>query len=529
MAVLVSRMETRLPPCVLFEDEHLLVVNKPPGLNTHAPAPYAGEGLYDWLRHREPRWSRLAIVHRLDKETSGLMIFAKTALACQSLTAQFTRRQVHKRYVFRTRGTPPRPTWSVTSEIIRAGEHYLSRPARDPATAAVTRFTVLSRGATSEIEARPLTGRTHQIRVHAAASGCPIVGDVLYGGPPAHRVELHAAEMALHHPATGLPLRWQAPPDFAADPARARRQAFIHPEETTAFRRWHGAADGHPGLYLEAWGDFDLLHAAAPPSHLRAPPGGGLYFQPRLPVVRGKPPQEVAPRLLDGRAAPPAFTVRENGVAYEIRFTEGCSVGLFLDQRDNRRRLLTAHVARDFPLYLPPPPHEVLNVFAYTCAFSVCAALGGARATSLDLSRKYLDWGRRNFALNHLDPAAHDFIYGDAFAWLKRLARKARQFAVVILDPPTFSQSREHGVFRAEKDFPNLVRLALPLLRPDGVLLASTNAAALPPARFVEMIHAAAQAAGRRIRQQHYVPQPPDFPITREEPAHLKTLWLRLS
>jgi 23S rRNA-/tRNA-specific pseudouridylate synthase len=59
-----------MTPCVIFEDDHLLVVNKPPGLNTHAPSPYAGEGIYEWLKHREPRWAALAIVHRLDKETS---------------------------------------------------------------------------------------------------------------------------------------------------------------------------------------------------------------------------------------------------------------------------------------------------------------------------------------------------------------------------------------------------------------------------------------------------------------------------
>ena len=59
-------------PCLLFEDDHLLVINKPAGINTHAPSPYAGEGIYDWLRHREPRWANLAIIHRLDKETSAV-------------------------------------------------------------------------------------------------------------------------------------------------------------------------------------------------------------------------------------------------------------------------------------------------------------------------------------------------------------------------------------------------------------------------------------------------------------------------
>ena len=89
-------------PCLIFEDDHLLVVNKPAGLNTHAPSPYAGEGLYDWLRHREARWARLAIIHRLDKETSGVMVFAKTPLANRSLTAQFTARSVRKKYLLLT-------------------------------------------------------------------------------------------------------------------------------------------------------------------------------------------------------------------------------------------------------------------------------------------------------------------------------------------------------------------------------------------------------------------------------------------
>ena len=103
-----------------------------------------------------------------------------------------------------------------------------------------------------------------------------------------------------------------------------------------------------------------------------------------------------------------------------------------------------------------------MNCFAYTCGFSVCAAKAGARTTSLDLSKKYLEWGKRNFALNGLDPAAHDFIYGDTFDWLRRLAKKGRAFDAVVLDPPTFSQSKEHGTFRAEKDYGKLVTAALP-------------------------------------------------------------------
>jgi 23S rRNA (cytosine1962-C5)-methyltransferase len=193
---------------------------------------------------------------------------------------------------------------------------------------------------------------------------------------------------------------------------------------------------------------------------------------------------------------------------------------------------LVSHIAADFPLFkseIGNRKSEILNCFAYTCGFSVCAAKAGARVTSLDLSKKYLEWGKRNFTLNGLDPAAHDFIFGDTFDWLRRLAKKGRMFDAVVLDPPTFSQSKEHGAFRAEKDYGKLVTAALPVLKPGGVLLASTNAADWPPENFLADVETSVRAAKRKIVKQHYIPQPPDFPVSREEPAYLKTAWFRVS
>jgi len=170
----------------------------------------------------------------------------------------------------------------------------------------------------------------------------------------------------------------------------------------------------------------------------------------------------------------------------------------------------------------------MLNTFAYTCAFSVCAARAGMRTTSLDLSRKYLAWGRRNFELNGLDSGGHEFVCGDVFDWLRRWRKKERAFEVVVLDPPTFSQSKEEGVFRAGKDYGRLVKAALPLLAGGGVLLAACNAARYAPGVFVETVRSAIRASDRAVLQEHYAPQPPDFPISREEPAYLKTFWVRV-
>src|SRR5580658_7707539 len=220
---------------IVFEDEHLLVVNKPAGWNTHAPAPYAGEGLYEWLRNRHPRWSTLSIIHRLDKETSGLMVLGKTAAANRSLTRQFEERRVEKKYILLTDRKPNFQTLRARSALVRVGAKYVSRPPHPGAPLAETLFTIA--GAT--IEAVPLTGRTHQIRVHAAEHGFSILGDALYGGAPSARLCLHAAELRFEHPATGQPLAFSVPPDFAADTRLALRAAIIDPTLTDAYRLIH--------------------------------------------------------------------------------------------------------------------------------------------------------------------------------------------------------------------------------------------------------------------------------------------------
>jgi 23S rRNA (cytosine1962-C5)-methyltransferase len=565
------------PPCVLFEDEHLLVVNKPAGMNTHSPAPYAGEGLYDCLRHREPAWATLAIVHRLDKETSGVMVFSKSSLANRSLTQQFTDGTIRKRYLLLTdRPVPPREL-SFKTCLVRAGEKYVSRPLHAGGEVAETVFRPAGihsppleerarerRPYVSEsssrssaafhplglMEAEPLTGRTHQIRVHAATASFPILGDALYGGSPANRLCLHSSRLTLKHPATGKELTFQAPDpewlNWTSESARRLttnlplRHVIITPQETTAFRVVHGAADSSPGWYVDRLGDYVLSQSEAAMNSaqktalmqlMKALGCLGVYHKTLLREVGRRAVRESSPVHVMGDPAPERFGLRENGLEFEVSLSEGYSSGLFLDQRDNRRRLLTRHVAAGFELALAKRESagSALNTFAYTCAFSVCAAQAGMKTTSVDLSRKYLEWGKRNFERNRMDPSDHAFLCGDTFDWMKRLARKHRTFDLILLDPPTFSRSKEFGPFQVRKDYGRLVRDALRLLAPRGVLFASTNAADWKPEEFLESVQRAIAETGRHISQMHYAPQPPDFPISRSEPAYLKTAWLRIA
>ncbi len=168
---------------------------------------------------------------------------------------------------------------------------------------------------------------------------------------------MHAAEIALRHPATGEELTHQAPVDFEADAREVLRTALIDARETNAFRIVHGASDGWPRWYVDRLGDFVLSQSEKPLTEEQrqrlqqiSASARGAYHKTLSRHVRGAGSAEASPQLISGEAAPERFVVRENTIQFELSFSEGYSVGLFLDQRDNRRRFLTGHVAAGFPL-----------------------------------------------------------------------------------------------------------------------------------------------------------------------------------
>jgi 23S rRNA (cytosine1962-C5)-methyltransferase len=218
------------------------------------------------------------------------------------------------------------------------------------------------------------------------------------------------------------------------------------------------------------------------------------------------------PELLSGKQAESLQTVAtENHLTFGIDFGAGYSVGLFVDQRENRRFVRQTK------------PKRVLNCFAYTCSFSVAGASVGARTVNVDLSKKSLDRGRQNFSLNSLSTDGHQFIVDDVRPVLRKLARRGEKFDMIILDPPTFSRTKGGAAFHIEKDFEELIVVAMELATRDSRILLSTNCESLNEQALERMARYCLKLS-RRSGTLHRQPPPADFPPG----AGARSIWLTL-
>lgn len=308
-----------------------------------------------------------------------------------------------------------------------------------------------------------------------------------------------------------------------------RRGTLARDPTTTAYRLLHGAADSVPGVAVDRLGPVCSVHLYAQHQPvrplalaLREVLGDVSVYVKRHPPRAGRLDPDTLARLAPGTpvVGPPRtpVDVREYGALLRVRLDEGLSTGLFLDMREVRQ-WVRAHAAG----------RTVLNLFAYTCAFGVVASLGGAtRVLNLDLSRPYLAWGRESYALNDLPAPERDFVYGDAFDWLRRWARRGEQFDLVIVDPPSFSRSRA-GAFSVERDYAALAVAAALVVAPGGVLLAATNHAGVSPAAFDTALGDGMARAGRRAAPLRRWHEPAaDFPTPPGERPYLKVRALRV-
>jgi len=226
---------------ITFEDDAIIVVDKPAGLVVHPGSGNRDGTLLNALLHRHPSLAalpRAGIVHRLDKETSGLMVIARTLEAHTNLVRQLAARAVTREYIAVARGDIARPI-IVDAPIGRHPVQRTTMAVIAKGKPARTHVKIVERfGVATLLRCTLETGRTHQIRVHLAAIGHPLVGDPAYGGrrsrglPDFHRQALHAARLGLVHPASGERMVWDAPPpaDLAAliDALRAAHAGDRH-------------------------------------------------------------------------------------------------------------------------------------------------------------------------------------------------------------------------------------------------------------------------------------------------------------
>lgn len=218
----------------------------------------------------------------------------------------------------------------------------------------------------------------------------------------------------------------------------------------------------------------------------------------------------ISPKLHTGDASLPlTTTVTEAGLRYGLDFGAGYSHGLFLDQRLNRAKLQALR------------PKKVLNTFAYTCSFSVAAAQAGAETLSVDLSRKSLDRGKHNLALNDISGTGHRFVVDDTLALLPKLATRGERFDAIILDPPTFSRSANGRRWQAEFDYEELINGALDVAAPKCAVLLSTNCTKLDVMALEKMARLCIKTK-KRAADYLKLGTPVDFP-----PSHgASALWM---
>jgi len=550
---------------ILYADAFVLAVDKPSGVPCQSPGASQPDDLVSLLKRR------LAAAHgcsehelyigthqRLDQDTSGVVLYSLDRAANASLSEQFQARTVEKYYLAAVSGRPPQPGTLLESHLVPApgGTMRVGRSSERGAKLARTRVVAVEQRAGRSLLTLAIeTGRTHQIRVQLAAAGCPIVGDVMYGGAPAVRTLLHAQRVVLKHPQSNAPLELTAPVPYElrawlagsldrvfADRAllercirlaAVRRVSLLRDYErgdTTVFRLLHGEADGLPDVYIDVYDRWLVVRVDGDDRaddeqrllELLSTLGfAGAYIKrhPRQAneLVDPKGQQFAPSEPVFGEPAPSPLLVHERKVPYETRLGEGLRTGLFLDQRDNRA--LVQELARD---------KRMLNLFGYTGSFSVAALVGGARvAITVDVSRAALTWADRN-AAQVGGSERHRSLAQDAFLALRSLQANEAPFDIVVLDPPSYSTSK-HGRFRVVKDYASLCAATLRVMAPGGVLIACVNHHGLTRTALRRFINAAGREAGVAFESMRDMPTQRDFPVSGEGEPVMKCVVVRLS
>lgn len=504
---------------IIYRDDSWLVVHKPNGLSSHAAR--SGElGLAEWLELHHNLTPHLC--SRLDKETSGLMLLAldsKASKRAQTIHEQNRARKTY--YLLTDKNKECSKSWECNDSL--------------DGKACSTYFEYIKSGDTYHLYRATISrGRQHQIRRHTAAAGIPILGDSLYGGTPFPRLCLHCAELSW--PEIPEPLKTALPRAFSqllAGESRLLTEVTVARERrlpllasiTDAMRLvQRGEVQGLPfsidlfGRYLCITGYNENLPSEA----LRTTLSEALKsLKQELgclgAVIRTNRRDPHHRKLFSdvvswGEEPPPSFWAEEHGLRFQVALNDSQHVGLFLDQRDSRRRISKLAQGK-----------RLANLFAFTCSFSLCAVQGGAEIVfSIDLAAGSLERGKANFKTNGLDQTGRGkFIKEDVRKWLGRQLRKKKTtqepFAfwdIVICDPPVFASAGKGASFSVEKEWHGLAKQVASILASDGVALFANNHRAGNPKKYLHDL----EDTFNKITPLR---APFDFPVLLGQPEHV--------
>ncbi|PGA21824.1 RlmI/RlmK family 23S rRNA methyltransferase [Bacillus thuringiensis] len=285
-----------------------------------------------------------------------------------------------------------------------------------------------------------------------------------------------------------------------------KRKQFYKSSDTTAFRVVNGEGDGLGGLIIDYYDGYyvvswysegiytfrdEIIAALQKVANFK-----GIYEKKRFDT-KGKYIE--GDDFVAGERGEFPLIVKENGVNFAVYLNDGAMVGVFLDQRNVRKQIRDKYAKG----------RTVLNMFSYTGAFSVFAALGGAsKTTSVDLANRSLSKTIEQFSVNEVDYEAQDILVEDVFLYFKYAAKKKMKFDMVVLDPPSFARSKKY-TFSAAKDYKNLLKETIAITENNGIIVASTNCSAFDMKKFKGFIDTAFKEMNGKykILEEHSLPE----------------------
>ena len=385
-------------------------------------------------------------------------------------------------------------------------------------------------------------GREHSVeRRHPwvfSGAVAALAGDVAVGGTVAlQSADGHFLGWAAYNPHSQILARvWsfeqsEFPDDFWLREriARAleRRRQSISIDGTDALRLVHAESDGLPGLIVDCYADTLVLQLSTAGADKRRAAivnvladltGCARIFERSDADTRALEGLPERTGALFGGAPPGEIEIREHGLRFAVDVVGGQKTGFYLDQRNNRARVQA--LASD---------REVLNCFSFTGAFSIACVAGGAQSVlSIDSSAAALEQARRNASLNRMDPARFEWMQADAFQALRTLRDQAREFDLIVLDPPKFAPTAKHAP-AAARGYKDINMGAMRLLRRGGLLATFSCSSGVSEDLFHKIVAGAAADAGMSATLLDWFHAAPDHPSLLEFPEgdYLKGLLLR--